>query len=510
MNAVIYARYSSAAQTEQSIEGQLRVCHDYAARNGMTIVHEYIDRAISGTSDRRPEFQRMISDSENRKFQCVIVYKLDRFSRNRFDSLFYKRQLQKNGINVASATEGINGDPDSLLLEAILEADAERYSRVLSANVRRGMHESALKCQSTGGTIPLGYKVGPDKTFVIDDEFEPVARTAFERYANGDTIKNIVNDLNNSGRRNKKGKPFTEKSFQTMFKNRKYIGEYKYMDTVIEDGMPAIISKELFERVQIRMEKNKISPANAKANSPYLLSSKLFCGYCKQPMIGESGKSKSGKMYYYYKCSTRKSDKTACHKDTAKKDFIESLVLDVTHKYVLNDDSIDRIADLVIAEQKKQYEDNSVLLSLEQSERETRAKRDNIVSAIEKGAYSETLNQRLTDLETELKDLHDSIFTEKNKKPLLSKDAVVMLLQKFKVNIEDKDKLQKVIDAFLYFAALYDDKLVLVYNYNSDEAEMCIEDINKISDQFEMTGEICSDYSVMVGHQGLEPRTDRL
>ena len=87
MNAVIYARYSSHAQNEQSVEGQLKACHDFADRQGLAVVGIYIDRALSGTSDNRPEFQRMIDDSAKRHFEAIIVYQLDRFTRNRYDTL---------------------------------------------------------------------------------------------------------------------------------------------------------------------------------------------------------------------------------------------------------------------------------------------------------------------------------------------------------------------------------------------------------------------------------------
>ena len=126
-NAVIYARYSSHNQTEQSIEGQLRVCHEYAQREGFAIVGEYIDRAISGKTDDRPDFQRMVSDSRKRAFQYVIVYKLDRFARNRYDSAVYKHKLKQNGVKVVSAMENIGDNPESIILEAVLEASAEYY-----------------------------------------------------------------------------------------------------------------------------------------------------------------------------------------------------------------------------------------------------------------------------------------------------------------------------------------------------------------------------------------------
>ena len=139
MNVVIYARYSSDRQTEQSIEGQLKECYEYARRNGYTIVGEYIDRAISGTTDHRPEFLRMIADGDKKLFQAVLVYQLDRFARNRYDSATYKAKLKKNGIRVLSARENISDDASGVLMEAVLEGMAEYYSVELSQKIRRGM-----------------------------------------------------------------------------------------------------------------------------------------------------------------------------------------------------------------------------------------------------------------------------------------------------------------------------------------------------------------------------------
>lgn len=184
-DVVIYARYSSEHQNEQSIEGQLRYCYEYAAHHGFRVVGEYIDRALSGTrADSRPDFQRMIADSRKRVFQYVLVWKLDRFARNRYDSAIYKNELKKNGVRVLSVTEGIGEGSESIILEAVLEAMAEEYSRQLSQNVRRGMNETAMKCNSVGGTIPLGYRV-EGKKLVVEEKEAEIVRYIFQQYAAG-------------------------------------------------------------------------------------------------------------------------------------------------------------------------------------------------------------------------------------------------------------------------------------------------------------------------------------
>lgn len=125
---VIYARFSSHSQTEQSIEGQLRECYEYAKRQDLLVVAEYIDRALTGTTDKRPEFLRMIDDSKKKTFDYVLVYQLDRFARNRYDSANYKAKLKKNGVRVLSAKENITEDASGILIEGVLESMAEYYS----------------------------------------------------------------------------------------------------------------------------------------------------------------------------------------------------------------------------------------------------------------------------------------------------------------------------------------------------------------------------------------------
>ena len=297
MKAVIYARYSSDSQREESIEGQIRECTDYAVKNGITIISSYIDRALSARTADRPEFQRLIADSEKRLFDAVLVWKLDRFSRDRYDSALYKHLLRKNGVKVISAKENISEGPEGIILEAMLEGYAEYYSAELSQKIRRGQQENALKCKSNGGIIPFGYRVDPkERTFVIDPEEAPIVKEIFSRYAAGEPMADIVASLNERGIKSHDGKDFRISVTGFMLKNRKYIGEYKYADVVVPGGMPAIISEELFERVQRRMVTNQIVSSKSKAVEEYLLTTKIFCGNCGKMMAGESGDGGKNKI----------------------------------------------------------------------------------------------------------------------------------------------------------------------------------------------------------------------
>ena len=169
INVVIYARFSSHNQNEQSIEGQLKACYEYAEQNEYNVVKEYIDRAISGKTDNRPEFQHMLEDSEKKHFQYILVYQLDRFSRNRYDSAIYKNKLKKFGIRVLSVRENISEDASGILMESVLEGMAEYYSAELGQKIKRGMDINASKCLSTGGNVAFGFKVNEHKQFIIDE-----------------------------------------------------------------------------------------------------------------------------------------------------------------------------------------------------------------------------------------------------------------------------------------------------------------------------------------------------
>ncbi len=281
MKAIIYARYSSDSQREERIEGQLRECKEFAEKNAITIIGTYIDRALSARTDKRPDFQRMIKDSAKHQFDLVIVWKLDRFSRDRYDSAHYKSILAKNGVKVISATEPIKEDSTGVLLESLLEGMAEYYSRELSEKVRRGLTENALKARFNGGSMPMGYVRNKEQQFEIDPVSAPIVLEAFERYASGENMREVRDWMIEKGVRSKIGKLPNINFITRMLKNRRYIGEYRYGEIVQENAVPAVVDKDLFERVQQRMAKNKKAPAVHKAEDNYLLTTKLrwdsFC-----------------------------------------------------------------------------------------------------------------------------------------------------------------------------------------------------------------------------------------
>ncbi|MCQ2442247.1 MAG: recombinase family protein [Oscillospiraceae bacterium] len=306
MNAVIYARYSSDNQREESIEGQIRECMAYAALNGIKIIDSYVDRAFSAKTDQRPSFQKMIKDSAKKLFDTVLVWKLDRFARDRYDSAHYKNTLKKNGVKVISATERISDGPEGIILESVLEGMAEYYSVELSEKVTRGHTENALKCKCNGGTIAFGLTLDKEHHYIPDPLTAPIVLEVYQRYAAGETLKQLVDDLDKRQIKGVKGNKIGIDTLNRILSNRKYIGEYKYHDIVVPDGIPAIVPEDLFNEVQEMKAKNKKAPARRKAEDLYILATKLFCGRCGTAMDGECGHSANGNRYSYYKCLSAK------------------------------------------------------------------------------------------------------------------------------------------------------------------------------------------------------------
>ena len=475
LNAVIYARYSSDNQWEESIEGQIRECTAFAEKNSITILKHYIDRAYSAKTDNRPEFQRMINDSRQRLFDIVLVWKLDRFARNRYDSANYKNILKKNGVRVVSANEPISDRSEGILLESMLEGFAEYFSADLAEKVSRGMTENALKCKFNGGNPTIGYVIDQEQNFQIDPVKAPFVLDAFKMYDDGSTMSEIRDHLNEHNVLNNRGNPHTVNSVANMLKNRRYLGEYKYRDIVVPNGIPAIVPEELFDWVQEKIEKNKKAPARHKAEDDYLLTTKLFCGYCGAYMCGESGRGRSGKVYHYYKCVSVKKKRTDCKKKAVKKDWIEDLVIKHTMEMVNDDKVIEAIVAMLMDLQERE---NIDLPLYEQQLRDVERNIENLLNAIQQGILTKSTKARMEELEAAKEDLEIRIANERIAKPKLTEEQLLHFLHKFRVlDMSKQSHRQRLIDTFVNRIYLYDDKLVISCNHKDGTETITLNDI---------------------------------
>lgn len=366
--AVGYCRYSSNGQREESIDAQKRAIQKFAEDNDLIISNWYVDEAKTATTTMgRDEFKMMIQDAKKHLFRYVIVHKLDRFARNRYDSITNKRILEINGIKLISVLEKIDGSPESVIIESTVEGYAEYFSQNLSREAIKGLDENAYKSLCNGGRPPYGYRRVPriingipqtnkDGLPLHDTEIDPHTSNAvkliFDWTLLGKTRKQIIEDLNELGYRDFEGKEFKRPGYiDSILRNERYTGiyifhEYKRVlnangrkskvrnnpEDMIrnEGGFPQIISKDTFNAVQkILAERVHRSPANVQED--YLLSGKIFCADCEKAYIGYT-KRKKGIDYSYYKCmgnfkNRKDEDAPRCDNTSVRKKDLEQFVL---------------------------------------------------------------------------------------------------------------------------------------------------------------------------------------
>ena len=516
-NVVIYARFSSSKQNETSIEAQLRVCYEYCKYNNFKVIGEYIDRAKSARTDNRPDFKRMINDSKKRQFHGIVCYQLDRFSRSRYDSATYKSELEKNGVKVYSAKENINDDASGILTESVLEGMAEYYSKELSQKVDRNMRLNAMKGYFNGGFAPLGYKVVTvncgtyqKKRLEIDPITSKAVKKVFELRADETKIEHIIDILNHDGYKNINGKPFTRNSLQTMLKNKRYIGTNTYNKEEFPNTIPAIIDKELFDKVQKVIDKNKRVPAKSKAKEEYLLTTKLICDCCGEKMKGISGKSKNGTIYRYYTCKSHKEGKKKCNRKNINKDYIEEVIIKKC-KEILNDENIAIIAKQVYKTCQKENNKNLIIKEYEAKIKENEKAINNLLLAMEKGANVDLINERIIAKRKELEETKLMLAREKNKLINIDEQQIRFFLSQLKDgNINDIAYKKKLINIFVNEIHLTEDEIIIIFNVSKQKITLSIPTIDNVKNTYLNTHTECLYNNVLVSQEGFEPPTPGL
>ena len=458
MNAVIYARFSSSAQREASIEQQINVCMSFAEREGYNVLQTYSDRAITGRTDRRPQFLQMIKDARKGRFCAVIVYALDRFSRDKYDSARYKHELRLSGVRVVSATEPISDNPSGILIESVFEGLAQYYSAELSQKIRRGYEDNAKKCL-VAGSVPYGFRRAADGRYEIMPEEAEVVREIFRRVGSGEAYADIFRDLNARGIRTRHGSEWNKSSFNTLLRNQRYIGTYISKYNVQEDAIPQIVEKDLFYRVQT-VSHEKRGPRRTP-NGYYSLTGKLFCGLCGDAMTGTSGTSKSGKLCFYYTCHGHRAHK--CDQRSYPRDQLEATICRAIWDDVLSDDSIKWMAHQTILDQDKLQADSDLDI-VRASLAQTQSQKSNLLNAIKAGIFTNTTRDELLRLEQEEADLIEKIHqAEKLLEDQPSEDDIISFLELFRDGYDDQDFSRAgLLDAFVTRVEVYT-KHILVY-----------------------------------------------
>ncbi len=489
IRAVAYARFSSDGQREESIEAQVRAIKEYAERNGYALHKIYADRGISGTTDNRPDFQHMIDDAKKGLFDVVIVHKLDRFARNRADSAIYRQELNRHNVRLVSVLENLDDSPESILMESMIEGMNEYYSKNLRREVMKGLRENALTCRFTGGIPCLGYDIDKNTLKYIINTYEAEAvKLIFKMYLEGEGYTAIINELNIRGFKTKKGSSFGKNSLYEILRNEKYSGVYVYNRCVavrpdgkwnrhqtknedeiirIEGGIPQIISKEDFQKVQTKMTERKHKTATFKAKQEYLLSGKIKCGVCGSSYAGNSRKAtKKNPLYVSYNC-TKKNGKTTCKNPGIKRDDIEKEILHILADKIFDEKVIPEIVAKYNDYAKSRNVEYTILASeLKGKISEVSKKIDNIVNVVASTGSAALIN-KLKELEEEKMQLENSLKDNDGKISKLTVDEKTLrtAFQKAKQMLRSGTSKNKkaIVEKYIKEIVVYKDKIEIEY-----------------------------------------------
>jgi len=490
INVVAYARYSSDGQRQESIEAQIRAIKEYAEKKNLNIVEQYIDIAKTATNDNRPNFRKMIEDSKLKKFEQVIVHKLDRFSRNRYDSAQNKHTLKNNGVAVRSVLENLDGSPESIMLESVLEGMAEYYSVNLAREVMKGMHENALASKHTGGKPPLGFYYDKEaEKYVINDREANAVKMIFSMYLDGYGYTEIIRELEINGFKTKLGNSFSKNSLSSILVNEKYTGiyifnksssknadgkrnghQYKEDKDIIrnEGGMPEIISKDDFERARVKINKNKRIKASYRAKETYLLSGLIVCGECNHAYVGNvkySGKPKT--KHVTYRDGNRYTiDK--CDNKEVRREYIEEFVLQQIEEKILSDKAIKFFAhELTLYRKTLDTEHQSLTKDTTSEIKKVSTEINNIVETIKSGFKSVSLIEELSKLELRKEKLASKlagIMNIQDNIRVIDEETIKKILSEYKKHIHDRNthEIKKFISQFVKKVEIYKDYVKVV------------------------------------------------
>lgn len=477
--AIAYYRFSSHSQNEASIDQQRELAHAWADAHGFRIVKEYEDAAISGTTENRPGFQQMLSEVAKIRPRVLIMWKTDRLGRDKYVLAMAKRTIREAGCEIRLLAENIPTDgPEGVLIEGLMDAMAEYYSRQLSQNIQRGMDYNAQHALYNGHKL-FGYGVDKaTKKYVVDPDTAPFVQRMFAEYAAGKAMQEICDELNAQGLRTTRGALFGVKTMNKMLQNRAYIGEYRHGDIVVEGGMPALVDVATFEAVQRKFAENKRRGSqrargmDANEAPRYWLTGKLCCAKCGSPMQGVSGTSKTGRTYYYYYCAAQRRHE--CDMKKLRKDVIEDVAQQILEDILDDSENLASLAVDAAAYYEKNYRDTGYLDGLEAKRRDVEKSLANLVKVIESGVVSETVTERLVQLEEQKRALGEAIETE-NVRAALCEDehSIRAYFERFlHADFSDPEVRGQVLEYFVDKIYVSETGLVITSWYSGDHGEV--------------------------------------
>ena len=475
INVVGYARYSSDNQREESIVAQERAIREFCQKNNYNLIKVYKDEAISGTSIKdRTEFLELIEDSKKREFQCVVVHKFDRFARNRYDHAIYEKKLNDNGVKLLSVLEQLNDSPESVILKSVLTGMNEYYSLNLSREVKKGLNENALNCVHNGGIPPLGYNLDEDRKYVINEIEAETVRIIYKLYIEGIGYASIAEQLNQMGRLNKLGKPFRKTSIRDILLNEKYTGVFVYgkkdghgkltgNEVKIEGGIPQIISKEDFEKIQIKM-KNRKTGSRATAHETYYLTGVCTCGECGGRYSGGyRSRQRDGSITYGYTCINRKTKVNDCRNKSIRKEILEEFVFKTIKKEIFTEKRIKSIASKVEKSvNEKILKKAQEVKKLESEIQKIKDKIDRLLEIfLDNKISKEVFEKKNNELEREL----FLLTQEKNKisaSKKINRENIEAFIRNFKANFNKENIKKAIIETFVKEIKVYETYVEIV------------------------------------------------
>lgn len=477
--AIAYYRFSSHSQNEASIDQQRELAHAWADAHGFKIVKEYEDAAISGTTENRPGFQQMLSEVAKIRPRVLIMWKTDRLGRDKYVLAMAKRTIRDAGCEIRLLAENIPTDgPEGVLIEGLMDAMAEYYSRQLSQNIQRGMDYNAQHALYNGHKL-FGYGVDKStKRYIVDPDTAPFVQRMFAEYAGGKAMQTICDELNAQGLRTTRGAKFGVKTMNKMLQNRAYIGEYRHGDIVVEGGMPVLVDEETFEKVQRKFAENKRKGSQRargmdENDAPrYWLTGKVYCGKCGNTLQGVSGTSGTGRTYYYYYCSAQR--RKQCTLKKVRKEKLEDAVTMILRSILHDSENLMSLAVDAAAYYEKNYRDTGYLDGLEAKRREVEKSLANLVKVIESGLISETVTERLVQLEEQKRALNEAIEAENIRAALCEDEHTIKAyFEKFlHADFDNPETRDQVLEYFVDKIYLTDDGLVVTSWYSEDRTEV--------------------------------------
>ncbi|MBP1736948.1 MAG: resolvase [Oscillospiraceae bacterium] len=503
-----YCRYSTEMQRDESIEAQQRAITRYCESSDLAISKWYIDKAQSASISQRDEFQTMLKDALNGEFDILVFHKLDRFVRDLEDQIIFLNRLKDAGVVTKSVCETIEDTPAGRLSTNIYGAFNQYYSDNLRVETMKGLCENAYKAQYNGGTVPYGLSVDPtDKKYIINPHEAEAVKLIFIRTVERYSYQEIQQELTAKGFRTRDGKKFTANSLYSILHNEKYTGTYIYNKSaaakkirtdgvsrktrnghktkdrsewiIIENGLPAIISKETFEAVQ-KILAGRVRSGQAKAKQTYLLSGKIICGDCGSVYAGNYRKSygKQGE-YISYRC-TRKNKTLKCSNKEIKRDLVEEQVLKILSNLVFNNN---KIPELVHAYENYCAEQNQELIdNVKRQEKlldEVNKKLSNTANAIASCGLSDTLQTMLASLEREKTVISSSL--AKARKDVCSitidVDALTQSFRQAKRAFENGtlENMKAIVQDYVEKVIVFEDKMVIMLNLQNEQLKDLLE-----------------------------------